>query len=101
VEKFVAAFFPRIVDFQKPPRHVKWREVNLAATLAGWKRFEAAQSWLDTPRGLATTDNERQAFDQFLALRSARAGQPADGTAQQHDQLFQEFLRWHRSRGGR
>ena len=101
VEKFVAAFFPRIVDFQKPPRHVKWREVNLAATLAGWKRFEAAQSWLDTPRGLATTDNERQEFDQFLASRSARAGQPAGGTAQQHDQLFQEFLRWHRSRGGR
>jgi hypothetical protein len=46
IEKFVEAFFARIDDFKKPPRHPKWREVNLAATLPGWTRFEAAQNWL-------------------------------------------------------
>jgi uncharacterized protein len=48
VQRFVEAFFPKIADFQRPPRHPKWRDVNLAATLPGWTRFEAAQEWLDS-----------------------------------------------------
>src|SRR6185312_7232708 len=39
IEKFVGAFFPRIAQLQASPRHPKWREVNLAATLPGWTRF--------------------------------------------------------------
>jgi uncharacterized protein len=50
VQRFVEAFFPKISEFQKPPRHPKWREVNLAAILPGWTRFEAAQQWLDSQR---------------------------------------------------
>jgi uncharacterized protein len=48
VQRFVEAFFPKIADFQQPPRHPKWHDVNLAATLPGWPRFEAAQEWLDS-----------------------------------------------------
>jgi hypothetical protein len=29
---------------------VKWQEVNLAAVLPGWTRFEGAQAWLDNYR---------------------------------------------------
>jgi TRAP-type uncharacterized transport system substrate-binding protein len=47
IEKFIDAFFSNIDDFKKPPYHPKWREVNPAATLRGWTRFEAAQNWLD------------------------------------------------------
>jgi hypothetical protein len=50
VQRFVEAFFPKIDEFQKPPRHPKWREVNLAANLPGWTRFEVAQQWLDNQR---------------------------------------------------
>src|SRR5215475_1047735 len=48
VQRFVEAFFPKIKEFGKSPRHPKWREVNLAAELPGWTRFEAAQAWLDS-----------------------------------------------------
>jgi uncharacterized protein len=48
VQRFVEAFFPKIAFFQQPPRHPKWHDVNLAATLPGWPRFEAAQVWLDS-----------------------------------------------------
>jgi TRAP-type uncharacterized transport system substrate-binding protein len=48
VQRFVEAFFPRFGEFQRPPRHPKWQEVNLAANLPGWTRFEAAQAWLDS-----------------------------------------------------
>jgi uncharacterized protein len=47
VQRFVEAFFPRIGAFQRRPRHPKWRDVNRAAALPGWTRFEAAQAWRD------------------------------------------------------
>jgi TRAP transporter TAXI family solute receptor len=39
VARFVEAFFTRFEEFQRPPRHAKWREVNLAAQVPGWTRF--------------------------------------------------------------
>ncbi len=35
IERFVQAFFPKLAEFQRPPRHMKWRETNLAAVLPG------------------------------------------------------------------
>jgi TRAP transporter TAXI family solute receptor len=99
VEKFVAAFFPRIADFQKPPRHVKWQEVNLAATLPGWNRFEPAQAWLNantTSAATATAGDMRLQSDQFLPAPTV---QPAGVAQQDENKLFQEFMRWKRSRG--
>ena len=46
IQKFVDTFFPKLAEFQKPPRHPKWKEANLAATLPGWTRFEGAEEWL-------------------------------------------------------
>jgi uncharacterized protein len=53
IERFVEAFFPKIGEFKKPPRHPKWRELdlNLDAMLPGWTRFEAAQNWLNNNWG--------------------------------------------------
>ena len=42
VARFVEAFQSRFNDFLRPPRHPKWREVNLAAELPGWVRFDPA-----------------------------------------------------------
>jgi uncharacterized protein len=43
VARFVDSFFEKFARFQQPPRHPKWREVNLAAQVPGWTRFNAAQ----------------------------------------------------------
>src|ERR1700722_15319484 len=69
VQRFVEAFFPKIAEFQKPPRHVKWREVNLAATLPGWKRFDAAQAWLDQHNSPDMSSNQSAAPDQATEPR--------------------------------
>ncbi|RYI87617.1 MAG: TRAP transporter substrate-binding protein, partial [Acetobacteraceae bacterium] len=42
VARFVEAFFTKFPDFLRPPRHPKWREVNLAAQVPGWTRFGPA-----------------------------------------------------------
>ncbi len=53
VARFVDAFFNSFAQFRQPPRHPKWREVNLEAQVPGWTRFPAAAEWLqrraDTP----------------------------------------------------
>jgi len=93
IAKFVDAFFPRLADFQKPPRHPKWREANLAAVLPGWKRFEGAEEWLRTHA--EASQAERGKFDQFLAAKQA---QPASLPQGERDRLFQEFLQWSKAR---
>jgi uncharacterized protein len=89
IASFVEHFFPKLAALQKPPRHPKWREANLAAVLPGWKRFPAADEWLQRnrkshPQQAAARHGE---FNRFLAGR----GLPA---SQGHEQLFQEFLKW-------
>ena len=65
---FINALFSKFAEFQKPPRHPKWKEVNLAATLNGWKRFPTAQQWLD--RAAATAAAPQAAL--HFHLRAAR-----------------------------
>jgi TRAP-type uncharacterized transport system substrate-binding protein len=88
VERFVNAFFSKIDEFRKPPRHPKWQEVNVAATLPGWARFEAAQNWIDAQQRAAAGGQVRATFS---AGGSVRSDEPA---------LYQEFLQWRQQRQG-
>jgi TRAP transporter TAXI family solute receptor len=40
VARFVNALNAKFDAFLRPPRHPKWREVNLAAQVPGWTRFD-------------------------------------------------------------
>jgi TRAP transporter TAXI family solute receptor len=95
IQKFVDTFFPRMSEFQKPPRHPKWREANVAAVLPGWKRFEGAEEWLRAHA--IVSDADRGRFDNFLAVRQQQA-QPASLSGDERDQLFQEFMKWSKAR---
>jgi uncharacterized protein len=106
VQRFVEAFFPKIAEFQKPPRHVKWREVNLAATLPGWKRFDAAQAWLDQHNSPDMSSNQSAAPEQATEPRQAAISTGARSAAgaerppsQQNPALYKEFLRWRQQQG--
>jgi TRAP transporter TAXI family solute receptor len=92
-QAFVDHFFPRLAEFQKPPRHPKWREANLAAVLPGWKRFEGAEEWLQNRDKVANT--EREQFGAFLAQRVSNN---VTLSSEERDRLFQEFLTWSRAR---
>lgn len=41
VARFIEALNAKFDRFLQPPRHPKWREVNLAAQVPGWTRFDA------------------------------------------------------------
>jgi TRAP transporter TAXI family solute receptor len=95
IRKFVGAFFPQIAKLQAAPNHPKWREVNLAATLPGWPRFAAAETWLALRKDAAPVEARAQ-FDDFVRARGGQAGSDED-----HEKLFQEFLQWSEARARR
>ena len=91
VVRFVNAFFSKFDEFLKPPRHPKWREVNLVAEVPGWTRFVAAQQWLDQHAAAVAANASLEAdFNKFIALRFTNG----EITAAQRDALFKEFLQW-------
>jgi TRAP transporter TAXI family solute receptor len=100
LQKFVDVFFPRLTEFQKPPRHPKWREANLAAVLPGWKRFEGAEEWLRAHA--IVSDADRGRFGNFLAARQQaqqmQRAEPASLSTDERDQLFEEFMKWQKAR---
>jgi TRAP transporter TAXI family solute receptor len=93
IDKFVNAFFPRIADFQKPPRHRKWRDTNLAAIVPGWKRFEGAEEWLKA-NGQEVQASVGEEFSKFLSERYVGTGRVNALSEQERRQLFEEFVRW-------
>jgi TRAP transporter TAXI family solute receptor len=95
VERFVQAFFDRFEDFQKPPFHPKWKEVSLGTPLQGWKRFAAAQAWLD--KHANTASETRRSFDQFIASRGLDPAKSAAAAPEQNSALFEQFLEWQRA----
>ena len=46
IGRFVEALFAKWDKFREPPRHPKWRDVNLAATVPGWNRWSGAEAML-------------------------------------------------------
>ena len=97
-KRFVEALFTKWDKFQQPPRHPKWRDVNLAATVPGWKRFPAAEDWLRENHVSQAVPAARKKFQQFLAT-TGRADEAA-GSASDHERLFQEFIKWNRQQEG-
>jgi TRAP transporter TAXI family solute receptor len=90
VATFVDAFFRKFPDFQKPARHPKWKESNLTSTLKGWKRFPAAEEWLQ--RNLPAAG-----LDAALARAQAAKAAPNDPAAQKR--LYDQFMDWAKTQG--
>lgn len=94
IGKFVDRFFTNFDAFLAAPRHPKWREVNFAATLEGWKRSPLAQSWIDRTKAAPQDSASRNHFDAFLAQASGGRNTPISD-AERAD-LFRAFLEWNR-----
>jgi uncharacterized protein len=100
VARFIDAFFTRFSDLQKPPHHPKWREVNLAAQVPGWTRFQPATDWLEQHTVAGTAGGDTQArFNQFLA--GANPVSYRDMNQPAKEALFRQFLLWEQQSGSR
>ena len=113
VARLVNALFNRLAEFQKQPRHPKWKEVNLAATLPGWKRFPAATEWLEgstrrtaavaqpavpppAPAPAANSPQQPPAAPSRPDAGATTGGQGTSGSGGGDDALYREFMEWKR-----
>ncbi len=87
--------FPRLQS--EPGYHPKWKDVNLAASVPGWKRFQPMQDKLDkivkAPTPAAPV---RPKIDHALARAQAARAAPDDPREQ--ERLFQQFIEWTKQR---
>jgi uncharacterized protein len=94
---FVDGFFGSFDKFLAPPRHPKWREVNLAADLPGWQRFEPATDWLGR-HGKASDAGLRSSFEAYLD-QQAKATASLPPSPEQKEALFEQFRQWQKKNG--
>jgi len=99
VASFVEAFFTQFPKLLEEGHHPKWNEVNLAAELPGWHRYGPADNWIKRNGGAPVAVNEqqmREIFARFLDERTRSNGHAL--TAQQKDELFDQFKKWQEGR---
>jgi hypothetical protein len=93
VQRFTEALFTKWDQFREPPRHPKWRDVNLAATVPGWTRWSVAEEMLQRMQQEDATKAKvaRGEFSSFLEKKGPAVG---NLTQEQREALFREFLEW-------
>ena len=85
VANFVNRFFGALDELKKPPRHPRWRKLDVNAVPPGWTRFPAAQQWV-------VSNKSKQ--KKFVAIPTAQKVSPSLGTE------FRAFVAHMRTAGG-
>lgn len=90
IANFTTAFFAQLSGLQRPPRHIKWRETNLSATLRTWKRLPAADDWLAKPR-------KSEPHEPDLSIVRTQAAKVAPNDLERQEKLVRDYLEWHKT----
>ncbi len=94
VANFVNALFSKFSEFQKPPRHPKWKEASISAVIPGWTRFKAAQDWIDAwhaQQANADKASSLAGFKEFMAQHGH-----ANLSQEELARLYAQFQDWNR-----
>src|SRR5262249_33390465 len=97
VQRFVEALFTKWDKFREPPRHPKWRDVNLAATVPGWTRWAVAEAMVRHIRQKDAVDPHLASRD-FSPFRKNKGTARDNSTQEQRESIFREFLQWQKQR---
>jgi uncharacterized protein len=91
--RFVDAFFGKIDSLQKAPRHPKWKDTIISASVPGLERFRPAQDWLDRYWTHAPTKPTAGGAETLRNPPIENSGGKS-GSPQESTQLYKDFLRW-------
>src|SRR5215471_2275357 len=99
IERFAERLFSHWDQFLAAPRHPKWRDVNLGATVPGWTRHTIAEQMLARFYGSSASAQGDISRD-FQAFLDRVGTGPAQGQADR-EALFRQFLQWREHQAGR
>ena len=92
VKRMVERMFANWEKFQSPPRHPKWKEINLAATVPGWTRWAPAEEMLQVMR------QQQQAQARSVGSGPAAGRIDFDKLSEaERQRLYQEFQQWQKN----
>ncbi|MGA8799770.1 MAG: TAXI family TRAP transporter solute-binding subunit [Pseudolabrys sp.] len=97
IERLAERLFSHWDQFLVAPRHPKWRDVNLSATVPGWTRHTIAEQMLARfygPSASAQNDTSRD-FQAFMD----RPGSGVPQNETDREVLFRGFLQWREQQG--
>jgi TRAP-type uncharacterized transport system substrate-binding protein len=93
---FVQVFFTGFQSLLAAGNHPKWNEVNLAAEMPGWRRYDPAARWLQQNAQVSSIQDPAALKAMFLRFiderRMASGGEPMSRSDK--DALFQQFQSW-------
>jgi TRAP transporter TAXI family solute receptor len=92
VQRLVERMFQNWEKFQSPPRHPKWRDVNLAATVPGWTRWEPVERQLEAMRAQQAQAAAATTGRDWLTNRLNASG--ANLNEAERERLLQELQQW-------
>ncbi|MGH6866967.1 MAG: TAXI family TRAP transporter solute-binding subunit [Methyloceanibacter sp.] len=95
IARFVETVFSRFSELQAPGHHPKWQEINLAATVPGFRRTAAVEAWLSAHATAAAPVTPGPAIVSTGAP-SASAESPTMSTDEK-EALFERFMKWQRA----
>jgi hypothetical protein len=87
LERFIRYYFERFDRLKQPSFHPKWKDVNLAAKVAGWNRY-----WLAAEK-LAAMEKTASLVDKSSA-KPTRTGEAIGTLSPDQEALFKDFLIW-------
>src|ERR1700745_936600 len=92
IERFTERLFANWDQFLVAPRHPKWRDVNLGATVPGWTRHSIAERVLKRFYGPSGSAQEDISSDFQAFLNGIGTGAPV--TQADREAFFRQFLQW-------
>ena len=88
---FLAILLYRLPELQVGANHPKWREVNVAATIPGWRRLPAMEAWLAKAKPRKDDKDAKPDEADFEAFLKRTGTQV---TPENREALLQDFQRW-------
>ena len=97
IERFAERLFSHWDHFLVAPRHPKWRDVNLSATVPGWTRHTIAEQMLARFYGPSASAQKIPVAISRLSWIAPGSGVPQSEA--DREALFREFLQWREQQG--
>ena len=99
VARFTQRFLQRFAQLQNPGHDAAWKSINPYAIAQGWKRFPAAQEWVDANVAHAANEpaHAEPNISEFQAFLDDQSKSAASGPGETQ-KLFEQFLAWRKTR---
>lgn len=102
LSRMINRMFERWGELQKPPNDPKWKDVNLASTVPGWRRYPLMQMKLDEIAGKTPPPQPQASIGEGAARNVAvnpaiirqQAQKAAPSSRAEQERLFQQFMQW-------